>query len=523
MSKPVLSISITVLTLSVYIYCSLSEAYHMAGCAQRHNQIPIARLESITEDFSAPRNQRVAAIRCLGDYGTEGARILLDLLERDLENFDATHYTLETLGRIRERSVIPALIKFVEKINAYRNGEYTCSFPIENIPRYRFLAVKALIPIAMTAYDVPIPDPPDPNQTHGSVVLCGGDSFGGFDSKGERPKKSDAEKVIALLKKVKKSRRVSMTQTEQRTVEIATKGLNTIERIVFLLRKNGPKLVYRESYGVDQWKATYYIRDASRNIYNEDAFREASRSLDGIDGVLASESVNSLKTVLDDSSDGIRRRAIVLLGYSRHPNAISAIHNTLQSDPSLKVRLQAAVSLGRLAGEQAVPALQEALDNDPRIAPGVISGLGFAGGAGVLVLIKMLEDEMNNPTGGRRAIESILLSLQKSGDRRGIQPIIDYILSPAVSLRSMKKDWINADFQSVRHEAATVLARFVTNNHYSRILHYRGNTVEGLPITPSEHHKVNKGDRNRIIAALKNSGYDIDWLAMSYMKLYDSD
>ena len=523
MLKPVLSISIIVLTLSMSFFCSLSEAYHRAGCAQRHNQIPISRLESIAEDFSAPRNQRVAAICCLGDYGTEGARILLDTLERDLENLDATHYVLETLGRISERSAIPALIKFVEKMDAYRNGEHSSSFPIEYIPRYRFLAIKALISIAATAYDVPIPDPPDPNQTHGSVVLCGGDLFGGFDSKGERPKKSDAEKVIVLLKKVKKSRHASMTQTEEYTVEIATKGLKTIEKIITLLRKNGPKLVYAESYGVDEWKATYYIRDASRNIYNVDIFEDVRSRLDKIDGVLASESVNSLKTVLGNSSDEIRWRAVVLLGYSRHSNAISAIYNSLQNDPSLNVRLQAAESLGRLAGVQAVPVLQKALVNAPRIAPGVISGLGFAGGTGVPVLIKMLEDEINNPTGERRAIESIVHSLQKTGDRRVIQSLIDLILSPSVPFRSKKRHWSNADFQHIRHEAATVLARFVTDKHYSRILYYQGNTAEGLPITPSEHHKVSESDRNRIVVALQNAGYEIDRLANSYMKLYDSD
>ena len=518
MLKQVLAISITIFTLSMSTFCSVLAAFYAHGCTH-HNKVSILRLESIVENVSEPRDERIWAIRCLGAYGTEGARILLDLLERDLENFDATHYTLETLGRIRERSVIPALIEFVEKMDAYHNGEYPSSFPIENIPRYRFLAVTALIPIAATAYEQPILDPSDYNQPSG----CGGDNFGGFDSKGERPKKSDAEKVIDLLKGVKKNTHASMTQTEKRTAERASKGLDAIERIVFLLRKNGPKLVYRESYGVDRWKATYYIRDASRNIYNEDAFREARRSLDGINGVLASESVNSLKTVLDYGFDEIRRRAIVLLGYSRHPNAIAAIHNTLQSDPSLKVRLQAAVSLGRLAGEQAVPALQEALDNDPRIAPGVISGLGFAGGAGVLVLIKMLEDEINNPTGERRAIESIVHSLQKTGDRRVIQSLIDLILSPSVPFRSKKRHWSNADFQHIRHEAATVLARFVTDKHYSRILYYQGNTAEGLPITPSEHHKVNEGDRNRIVVALQNAGYEIDRLANSYMKLYDSD
>ena len=503
------------------MFCPPLEAYYQPACAQPHNQIPISRLKSVAEDFSAPRNQRVAAICCLGDYGTEGARILIDLLERNLEDYDATHYILETLGRIEERSVIPALIKFVEKLDAYRRGEFSPSFPVEYVPSYEYLAVAALIPIAWTAYDVPIPDPPDPNQTLGGIVLCGGNSFGGFSSKGERPQESDADKVVALLKRIKNNPK--MTQTEQLTVEKASEGLATIENIISLLRKNGPKLVYAEAYGVDEWKRTYYIRDASRNIHNKDAFLDARGRLDLMDGVLATESVNALKTVLNDNSDGIRWRAVLLLGYSRQPDAIPAIYNSLKNDASLTVRLQAAESLGRLSGEQAVPALQEALAEDPSLVSGVISGLGYAGGVGVPILIKMLEDEVKTPTGDPDAIELILHSLQKSGDRRAIQPIIDLVLNPAVSLRSIKEGWRNADFQYVGRKAAQILTRFVTDNHYSRILYYRGKTAEGLPVTPSVDHKVNEGDQDRVFAAVQSAGYDIETLAANYMKLYDSD
>ena len=521
MFKPLLTISITILTLSVSVFCPPLEAYYQPACTQPHNQIPISRLKSVAEDFSAPRNQRVAAICCLGDYGTEGARILIDLIERDLENYEATRNILETLGRIPERSVIPALIEFVEKLDEYRRGENSPSFPVEYIPSYEYLAIDALIPIAWAAYDVPIPDPPDPNQWLGGVVLCGGGSFAGFSSKGERPKESDAEKVVALLKRIKNNPK--MARTEQDTVEIASEGLATIEGIIALLRKNGPKLIYAEAYGVDQWKRTYYIRDASRNIHDRDAFLDFRGRLDLMDGVLATESVNALKTVLDDSSDGIRRRAVLLLGYSRQPGAIPAVYNSLKHDPSMKVRLQGAESLGRLAGEQAVPVLQEALADDPSLVRGVISGLGFAGGAGVPVLIKMLEDEVNNPTWDTGAIESILHSLQMTGDRRTIQPIIDLLLNPAVSLGSVNAAWNNADFRNLRRKAATILTRFVTENHYTRILRYQGKTAEGLPVTPSDDHKVNEGDQHRVFAAVQSAGYDVENLAGYYMRLYDSD
>lgn len=520
-AKRVLAILITMIITIMTGFCPLASAYYQPACALPHNQIPISRLKSVAEDFSAPRNQRVAAICCLGDYGTEGARILIDLLERNLKNYEATRNILETLGRIEERSVIPALIAFVGKLDTYRRGGSSPSFPVEYVPSYRYLAIDTLIPIAWAAYNVPVSDPPDPNQTLGSVVLCGGDSFAGFSSKGERPTESDAEEVIALLKRIKNNPEMARTETD--TLELASEGLATIENIIELLRKNGPKLIYAEAYGVDEWKRTYYIQDASRSIHDRNAFADARGRLDVIDGVLATESVNALKSVLDDSSDNIRRRAVLLLGYSRQPGAIPAVYNCLQHDPSLKVRLQAAESLGRLAGEQAVPALQEAHADDPSLVRGVISGLGFAGGEGVPILINMLKDEVNYPTGGPEAIESILHSLQKSGDRRAIQPMIDLVLNPVVSLRSIKEGWGNADFQHVRCEAATILARFVTDDHYRRILHYQGKSAEGLPVTPSEDHKVKEGDRDRVFAAVRRAGYDVEDLAVGYMKLYDSD
>lgn len=496
-----------------------ASAYYQPAFALPHKQVPISRLKSVAEDSSASDTERVAAIRCLGDYGTEGARILLNLLERGLENYEAARCILETLGRIQERSVIPALIGFVEKLESYRRGESSLSFPVEYISSCRYLAIEALIPIAWGGFDVPVPDPLD--QTLGSVVLCGGGSFAGFSSTGERPTESDAENVVSLLRRIKNDPK--MARTEQETVEMASKGLATIENIIELLRKNGPKLIYAEAYGVDEWKRTYYIRDASRSIHNRDAFLDARGRLDLIDGVLATESVNALKSVLGDNSDNIRRRAVLLLGYSRQFGAIPAVYNSLQHDPSLKVRLQAAESLGRLAGEQSVPALQSALADDPSLVRGVISGLGFAGGDGVPVLINMLEDEVTNPTGAPAAIESILHSLQKSGDRRAIQPMIDLVLNPAVSVRSINESWGNADFQHVRREAATILARFVTDDQYRRILHYQGKTAEGLPVTPSEDHKVNEGDQDRVFDAVQSAGYDVETLAAGHMRLYDSD
>jgi hypothetical protein len=228
------------------------------------------------------------------------------------------------------------------------------------------------------------------------------------------------------------------------------------------------------------------------------------------EGVLASESVHSLITALSDTSDEVRRRTVVLLGLSRHPNAIPAIYKRLRNDPSLEVRIQAADSLGRLAGEDAVSALKEALANDPRIARGVISGLGHAGGAGVPLLIEMLKDEINNPTGESNVADLIVFSLKNTGDRRAIQPLIELITRPADS---------NQNWASTQKMAAQVLVRFAVHMHYYRTLYYRRSTAEGIAVTPEAHHQVSERDIERIIAAVKNAGYEIDELERNFQGL----
>ena len=62
--------------------------------------------QKFVEDLSAPRNQRVKAMKCLGFYGKEGVPILSRVLERELSNFDSMTYALMAIGRIQDRSVM---------------------------------------------------------------------------------------------------------------------------------------------------------------------------------------------------------------------------------------------------------------------------------------------------------------------------------------------------------------------------------------------------------------------------------
>ena len=324
--------------------------------------------------------------------------------------------------------------------------------------------------------------------------------------------------------------------------------LNSYEYRIALLKEYGPELIRRETDPKNGWKTTLHIKDIARSIDEvqdtpayqavfdalageiegelsfasvssltnalgdtTDTYRAVYDALAGeIEGVLSSESVSSLKNALRDTSDDVRWRAVVLLGHSRHPDAIPAIYKRLRNDPSLQVRLQAAESLGRLAGEKAVPALDEALANDPAMLHGVISGLGHAGGAGVPVLIEMLKNEINNPNGKSQVADLIVHSLKNTGDRRAIQPLIELITRPADS---------NQNWASTQKMAAQVLVRFAVHMHYYRTLYYRRSTAEGIAVTPEAHHQVSERDIERIIAAVKNAGYEIDELERNFQGL----
>jgi hypothetical protein len=109
----------------------------------------------------------------------------------------------------------------------------------------------------------------------------------------------------------------------------------------------------------------------------------------------------------------------------------------------------------------------------------------------------------------------IVYSLKNTGDRRAIQTLIELITRPA----DFKKNWA-----SMQEMAAQVLSRFAIHKHYSSTPYCRRNTAEGIAIPPVEHHQVNQGDIEQIIAAVRNAGYDMDKLKTSLtdLELYNS-
>ena len=132
----------------------------------------------------------------------------------------------------------------------------------------------------------------------------------------------------------------------------------------------------------------------------------------------------------------------------------------------------------------------------------MIAGLGNAGGKAVPILIRLLKNSIIAP-GGRENAYFIVQTLEETGDRRAISPLIE-IVSQAESNR-----------ESLRLKAAEALAQYVML--YGFILKYRGNTfMEGVPATPRDDRIITESDRNRIRRALETAGYDIYELTNTY-------
>lgn len=229
MFKSVLSM----IAFTLLIFISLSDAFYMENCQEDHTKVSISHALPFVEDLTAPRDQRITAMLCLNHYGTEGALILFTVLKRESDNFDVTNYALSSLGYIQERSVITTLLPLIEEKSANRDEARSDAVFVKLKAQHKNLVIDILVKLALNAFDEP--NSPEPR----GIIVCGAGS-NTFHSTGIRPKRSDALKVMTLLRTITASQRPSMTKGEAMIVESAASGLKRIEERIALLRKYGP-------------------------------------------------------------------------------------------------------------------------------------------------------------------------------------------------------------------------------------------------------------------------------------------
>ncbi len=174
--------------------------------------------------------------------------------------------------------------------------------------------------------------------------------------------------------------------------------------------------------------------------------------------------------------------------------------------------------LGVLAGEAAVPALKAVLAKRPtenssrehinyyenygdHVIDGALFGLGYAGGEGIPILIRMLEDEIAE-SGGKGEAISLIVCLEFTYDRRIVSPLIDIISHPASPS--------DPNWDRVRKRAATILDRLADEFGYDFGVQFRNLLLaKGFPLTPAKNRQVTPKDRARIREALQIAGYDM--------------
>ncbi|MDE0299613.1 MAG: hypothetical protein OXN17_13355 [Candidatus Poribacteria bacterium] len=123
----------------------------------------------------------------------------------------------------------------------------------------------------------------------------------------------------------------------------------------------------------------------------------------------------------------------------------------------------------------------------------MLHGLCAAGGKAVPVLIRLLKERIYR-LGGNGGAHYIVQTLEETGDRRTISPLIEILSQPVSSA--------DRNMETLRREAAEALAQYVML--YGFILKRRGRTfADGVPVTPREGRIVMKSDRTRIRQALQ--------------------
>ena len=263
---------VTLFTL--FVFPSLSKAYYSRRCREDHSKVSMkTHAQKFVEDLSAPRAQRVKALICLSFYGKAGVPILSKVLERELNNPDSTLYALKALGYIQDRSVIAPILRFVENVRLLENksqsrehsgssspSRFDSIKPKRYYKRCELLATETLVKLAFTALEKPNSAVTMVNIKKAEIfstkyrriisiplvkIFAEGESIvigeSHFNSKGVKPTRSDVNKIVKFLQKIKENEKAYTTEEGKLVVQAASRGLERIEKRMALLKKYGPK------------------------------------------------------------------------------------------------------------------------------------------------------------------------------------------------------------------------------------------------------------------------------------------
>ena len=241
-------------TLSaLFAFPSILEAFYIRRCWEDHSKLPMkTHAQKFVEDVSAPRDQQIKAMECLGFYGNEGVPILSKVLKRGSNNFDSIS-AVEALGRIQDRGVMEPLLRLLgnENKGGQQSGaDWNSTSSIKFKPRLKIRAVEILGQLAMTSLEEPNPQPAIVTKTANGWTITSNFvddpiSFrvcGGYHSKGELLRRDEIDRITEVFRKIAESEPDSTTKRAKRLIEAASKELERIERRMALLEKYGPKL-----------------------------------------------------------------------------------------------------------------------------------------------------------------------------------------------------------------------------------------------------------------------------------------
>ena len=228
------------------------EAFYVRRCWEDHSKLPMkTHAQKFVEDLSAPRDQRIKAMECLGFYGNEGVPILSKFLERGSNRFDSIS-AVAALGRIQDRGVMEPLLRLL--CNESKGGEqsradWNSTSSRKSKPYLKDRVVEILGQLAMTSLEEPNPQPAIVTKTAEVWIIASnfvGDpiSFrvcGGYHSKGELLRRDEIDRIAEVLRKIAESEPEDTTDRAKRLIQAASIELERIERRMALLEKYGPK------------------------------------------------------------------------------------------------------------------------------------------------------------------------------------------------------------------------------------------------------------------------------------------